>query len=77
MNGPVAWQVDTYIIDVMGTNVPNRAAKIITDNKARLTVALSHISYPNRKVAKKMIDEQITPLISATPSSLSNRFKVY
>ena len=78
MNGPVAKAGSIlYLSKVSGINVPNKAAKMITDNSAILTVMLNKRLQPNKYAASKIMLEQIIPLTKATPTYLISRSEIF
>lgn len=73
MNGPVAIAGSIFtLFKNKGIMVPNKAAKIITVINDTLTVSVNANESLVKKLYKKINEERITPLISATKNSFNN-----
>ena len=78
MNGPVAKAGSIlYLSKVSGINVPNKAAKMITDTSAILSVMLNKSLLTNNYAANKIMFVHIIPLTKATPSSLISLCEIF
>ena len=75
MNGPVARAGSIlYLFKINGTNVPNSAAKTMTESNERLMVIEILGSGYKKTDIKNNKQQHIKPFTNATPNSLINRF---
>ena len=77
MKGPVARAGSIlYRSSISGTNVPNSAAKTMTQSRAMLTVMLKAVPNPRTMLDPRIRMPQMMPLMSPTPSSLERRLRM-